>query len=169
MAWLDFNYSKKGWELINFGEYGKVHLIDETGMPYYPEDSYIFKDPEGQPVSTTLYKYRMHSWPNIRDEHHANPLIATKGSYSGDIRKFWTENMDTSMAMPPISFTKEEASREAELGNQLSTLRGEYFAKIIMGEMPVDAYDKFLKEAQSMGLDEFLSIHQAALDRYNKR
>jgi ABC-type glycerol-3-phosphate transport system substrate-binding protein len=169
MAWLDFNYSKKGWELINFGEYGTVHLIDEAGMPYYPENSYIYKDPEGQPVSTTLFKYRMHNWPNIRDEHHANPLIATKGSYSGDIRKYWTENMDTSMAMPPISFTKEEASREAELGNQLSTLRGEYFAKIVMGELSVDAYDKFLKEAQNMGLDEFLNIHQAALDRYNKR
>lgn len=77
--------------------------------------------------------------------------------------------MDTSAAIPPISFTKEEASREAELGNQLSTLRGEYFAKIIKGELPVDAYDKFLEEAKKMGLDEFLSIHQAALDRYNGR
>lgn len=169
MAWLDFSYSKKGWELINFGEYGSVHLVDDKGMPYFPENSYIYNDPDGQPVATTLWKYRMHSWPNIRDEHHANPLIVAKGSYSGDIRKYWTENMDTSMAMPPITFTKEEASREAELGNQLSTLRGEYFAKIIMGELPVDAYDQFLKEAQSMGLDEFLSLHQAALDRYNQR
>lgn len=169
MAWLDFNFSKKGWELINFGEYGTVHLVDEQGMPYYPENSYIYNDPDGQPVDVTLWKYRWHSWPNIRDEHNANPLISAKGSYSGDIRKDWTENMDTSMAMPPITFTKEEASREAELGNQLSTLRGEYFAKIIMGELPVDAYDKFLKEAQSMGLDEFLSLHQAALDRYNQR
>lgn len=169
MAWLDFNYSKKGWELINFGEYGTVHLVDEQGMPYYPENSYMYNDPDGQPVDVTLWKYRWHSWPNIRDEHNANPLITAKGSYSGDIRKDWTENMDTSMAMPPITFTKEEASREAELGNQLSTLRGEYFAKIIMGELPVDAYDKFLKEAQSMGLDEFLSLHQAALDRYNQR
>ncbi|GAB6926575.1 extracellular solute-binding protein [Paenibacillus sp. JCM 10914] len=169
MAWLDFNYTKKGWELINFGEYGTVHLVDEQGMPYYPENSYIYNDPDGQPVDVTLWKYRMHNWPNIRDEHHANPLIAAKGSYSGDIRKTWTENMDTSMAMPPITFTKEEASREAELGNQLSTLRGEYFAKIMMGELPVDAYDKFLKEAQSMGLEEFLSLHQAALERYNQR
>ncbi|MBD2867255.1 type 2 periplasmic-binding domain-containing protein [Paenibacillus arenilitoris] len=169
MAWLDFNYSKKGWEIANYGEYGKVHLVDENGKPYFHENSYIYKDPEEQPVATTIVKYRMHSWPNIRDEHNSNPLIVAKGSYSGEIRKYWTENMDTSMAMPPITFTQEEASREAELGNQLSTLRGEYFAKIIMGELPVDAYDKFLSEAQKMGLDEFLSIHQAALERYNKR
>ncbi|QHW31888.1 extracellular solute-binding protein [Paenibacillus rhizovicinus] len=169
MAWLDFAYSKKGWEMLNYGEYGKVHLIDENGKPYYPADSYVYKDPDGQPVSTALDKYRMHSWPDIRDEHNSNPLIVAEGSYSGDIRKNWTENMDTSMAEPPITFTQDEASREGELGNQLSTLRGEYFAKIISGELPVDAYDKFLKEAKQMGLDEFLSLHQAALDRYNQR
>ncbi|WP_169086197.1 extracellular solute-binding protein [Paenibacillus sp. PL91] len=169
MAWLDFNYTKKGWELLNYGEYGSVHLIDDKGMPYYPANSNMYNDPEGRPVSVALNNYRRHSWPNIRDEHNSNPLIVAEGSYSGDIRKLWTESMDTSMAMPPISFTKEEASREAELGNQLSTLRGEYFAKIIMGEMPVDAYDKFLTEAKKIGLDEFLSIHQSALDRYNNR
>jgi putative aldouronate transport system substrate-binding protein len=169
MAWLDFNYTKKGWELLNYGEYGSVHLIDDKGMPYYPANSKMYNDPEGRPVSVALNNYRRHSWPNIRDEHNSNPLIVAEGSYSGDIRKLWTESMDTSMAMPPISFTKEEASREAELGNQLSTLRGEYFAKIIMGEMPVNAYDKFLTEAKKIGLDEFLSIHQSALDRYNNR
>ncbi|SMF66758.1 extracellular solute-binding protein [Paenibacillus barengoltzii] len=169
MAWLDFAYTKKGWEIYNYGEYGTVHLIDENGKPYYPENSYMYNDPDGQPVAVALDKYRRHIWPDIRDEHNSNPLIVAKGSYSGEIRKYWTENMDTSAAMPPISFTKEEASREAELGNQLSTLRGEYFAKIIKGELPVDAYDKFLEEAKKMGLDEFLSIHQAALDRYNSR
>ncbi|GGH10756.1 extracellular solute-binding protein [Paenibacillus segetis] len=169
MAWLDFAYTKKGWEIYNYGEFGTVHLIDENGKPYYPSDSYMYKDPEGQPVAVTIDKYRRHVWANIRDEHNSNPLIVSEGSYSGDIREYWTENMDTSVAIPPITFTKEEASREAELGNQLSTLRGEYFAKIIKGELSVDAYDKFLKEAKSMGMDEFLSIHQAALDRYNSR
>lgn len=169
MAWLDFAYSKKGWEVYNYGQFGTVHLIDENGKPYYPKDSYMYNDPDGQPVAVTIDKYRRHVWANIRDEHNSNPLIVAEGSYSGDIRKNWTDNMDTSVAMPPITFTKEEASREAELGNQLSTLRGEYFAKIIKGELSVDAYDKFLKEAKSMGMDEFLNIHQAALDRYNNR
>ncbi|GIO43303.1 MULTISPECIES: extracellular solute-binding protein [Paenibacillus] len=169
MAWLDFAFSKKGWEVYNYGEYGTVHLIDGNGKPYFPEDGYMYNDPDGQPISVALNKYRRHSWPNIRDEHNSNPNIVARGSYSGDIRQFWTEKMDSSPAIPPITFTQEEASREAELGNQLSTLRGEYFAKIIKGELPVESYDKFLTEAKKMGLDEFLSLHQAALDRYNNR
>lgn len=146
-----------------------MHLIDENGKPYFHKESYIYNDPDGQPISVALNKYRRHSWANIRDEHNSNPNIVAEGSYSGNIREYWTENMDTSVAVPPITFTQEEASREAELGNQLSTLRGEYFAKIIKGELAVDAYDKFLSEAKKMGLDEFLSIHQVALDRYNSR
>lgn len=169
LRFLDFGYTKKGWELLNYGLYGNYHLVDENGKPYFQDNSYLYQDPQGAPIATTLQRYRNHSWPDIRDEHNSNPNIVAPGSYSGDIRKYWTENMDASAAEPPISYTQEEASREAELGNQLSTLRNEYFAKIIMGQLPVDAYDKFLKEAQGMGLDEFLSIHQAAVDRYNKR
>jgi hypothetical protein len=77
--------------------------------------------------------------------------------------------MDDSMTMPPVTYTPEEASREGELGTILSTMRNEYFSKIIMGELPVDDYDKFMKEAKAQGLDEFMEIHQKALERYEKR
>jgi ABC-type glycerol-3-phosphate transport system substrate-binding protein len=169
MAFLDFAYTKKGWELYNFGEYGTVHLVDKDGRPYFHADGLMYNDPEGQPLSNLIWKYRIHSFANIRDEHFSNPLITAEGSYSGDIREYWTENMDAGVAMPPITFTSDEASREAELGTQLSTLRGEYFAKIIKGELPVDAYDEFLKKANQMGLQEFVGLWQAALDRYNAR
>ncbi len=168
-AFLDFGFSKKGWEVYNYGSYGDVHLIDDEGKPYYPEDSLMYNDPDGQPVSNLIWKYRIHSFANIRDEHNSNPLIVAKGSYSGDIRKDWTENMDDSMTMPPVTYTPEEASREGELGTILSTMRNEYFSKIIMGELPVDDYDKFMKEAKAQGLDEFMEIHQKALERYEKR
>ena len=169
MAFLDFAFTKKGWELYNFGEYGSVHLVNEEGRPYFHADGLMYNDPEGQPLSNLIWKYRIHSFANIRDEHFSNPLITAEGSYSGDIRAYWTENMDASYAMPPITFTSEESSREAELGTQLSTLRGEYFTKIIKGELPLDAYDEFLSKANQMGLDEFIGLYQAALDRYNAR
>jgi hypothetical protein len=168
MAWLDFGYSKKGWEVFNYGEYGTVHLIDENGFPYFPESSIIYTD---KSFSTTdrLYTDRVHVGANIRDEHYSNPLIVQKGSYSGEIRKFWTENMDVSVARPMTAFTPEEQSEEASLGNQLSTLRGEYFSKIIMGRLPLEAYDEFLAKANQMGLPRFLQIWKAAYERYNAR
>ncbi len=169
MAFLDFAFTKKGWELYNYGSYGDIHLIDENGAPYYNPQGLMYNDPDGQPLSNLIWKYRIHSFANIRDEHNSNPLITAEESYSGDIREYWTETMDSSITMPPVTFSPKESAREGELGTILSTLRNEYFSKIIMGQLPVDAYDEFLDKAKSQGLDEFISIWQAALDRYNSR
>lgn len=169
MAFLDFAYTKKGWEVYNFGTYGDIHLIDENGMPYYNPDGLMYNDPDKQPLSNLIWKYRVHDFADIRDEHYSNPLMASEGSYSGDIRQYWTENMDSSVTMPPVTLTPEESSREGELGTVLSTMRNEYFSKIIMGQLPVDAYDEFLEKARQQGMDEFINIWQAALDRYNAR
>lgn len=48
-------------------------------------------------------------------------------------------------------------------------MRGEYFSKIIMGQLELDAYDEFLTAAKEQGMDEFVALWQAALDRYNAR
>jgi len=168
-AFLDFAFTKKGWEIYNYGSYGDVHLIDENGLPYYMPDGLMYNDPDGQPISNLIWKYRIHDFANIRDEHNSNPLITAEGSYSGDIRKYWTETMDSSVTMPPVTLTPDESAREGELGTVLSTMRNEYFSKIIMGQLPVDAYDEFLQKAQAQGLDEFVGLWQAALDRYNAR
>ena len=168
-AFLDFAFTKKGWELYNYGEYGNVHKIDEKGLPYFTKDGLMYNDPDNQPLSNLIWKYRIHSFANIRDEHNSNPLITAEGSYSGAIRDYWTSNMDDSVTMPPVTLTSEESAREAELGTILSTMRNEYFSKIIMGQLPVDAYDEFLEKAKAQGLDEFVGLWQAGLDRYNAR
>lgn len=169
MAFLDFAYTKKGWEIYNYGSYGDVHLIDENGLPYFYNEGLMYNDPDNQPVSNLIWKYRIHDFSNIRDEHNSNPLITAEGSYSGDIRDYWTKNMDSSVTMPPVTFTPEEASREGELGTILSTMRNEYFSKIIMGQLELDAYDEFLEAAKNQGMDEFVALWQTALDRYNAR
>ncbi len=169
LAFLDFAYTKKGWEIYNYGSYGDVHLVDENGLPYFTKDGLMYNDPDGQPLSNLIWKYRIHDFADIRDEHNSNPLITAEGSYSGDIRAYWTENMDSSITMPPVTFTAEESSREGELGTILSTMRNEYFTKIIMGQLDIDAYDEFLDNAKKQGLDEFVGLWQAALDRYNAR
>ncbi len=168
-AFLDFAFTKKGWEIYNYGSYGDVHLVNDKGLPYFPEDGLMYNDPDGQPLSNLIWKYRVHSFANIRDEHNSNPLITAKGSYSGKIREYWTSNTDDSVTMPPVSFTADESAREGELGTILSTLRNEYFAKIVMGQLPVSAYDEFLQKAKAQGLDEFVQLWQTALDRYNAR
>ena len=56
MAFLDFAFTKKGWELYNYGSYGDIHLIDENGAPYYNPQGLMYNDPDGQPLSTLIWK-----------------------------------------------------------------------------------------------------------------
>ena len=166
---LDFGYTAKGWELFNFGLPERTHRIDESGMPYYHEESAMWTDPDKVPLSHRIWKYKIHQGPFIREEHNSNPMLVSPGSYSGQIRQMWTEGTDASPAVPPTSFTSEESAREADLSTQLSTLRSEIFLQIIMGQKPIEEYDKFVETAKSMGVQEWLGIWQAALDRYNAR
>ncbi|MDI6618521.1 MAG: extracellular solute-binding protein [Clostridiales bacterium] len=166
---LDFGYTKKGWEIYNWGLENRTHKIDDKGMPYYQDDSIMYHDPDNIPLSNLVWKYKLHQGPFIRDEHHANPLLVAKGSYSGKIREQWQNTTDFSHAVPPLSLTTEESAREAQIGTQLSTLRGETFTKIITGSQPLSGWDDFVSKAKKMGSDEFISIWQKALDRYNKR
>jgi hypothetical protein len=38
-----------------------------------------------------------------------------------------------------------------------------------MNQQPVSTYDNFGAQAKKLGVEEFLKIWQAGLDRYNKR
>jgi putative aldouronate transport system substrate-binding protein len=166
---MDFGYTKKGWELFNFGLEGRTHEMNDKGMPYYPDNSIMYNDPDKIPLSNLVFKYKLHQGPFIREEHNSNPMIVAKGSYSGKIRQQWQEGTSYDFSLPSMTLTPEEATREAELGTQLATLRSETFSKIVMGQKPITTYDEFLKKAKQLGLDEFLSIWQKAYDRYNAR
>lgn len=166
---LDFGYTKKGWELANFGLQDRTHKINPEGMPYYHDESLMYNDPEGVPLSNLVWKYKLHQGPFIREEHKSNPLLVAKGSYSGKVRETWQNETSFEHAMPPFTFTPEEATKEAEVGTQLATLRTETFSKIIMGQLPITAYDDFLKKADQLGYKEWLKLYQDAMDRYNKR
>lgn len=165
---LDFGYTKRGWELANWG-LDSTHKINDKGMPYFPDDSIMYNDPANIPLSNRVWKYKLHNGPFIRDELNSNPLLVAKGSYSGDIRKQWQSELSFEHRLPPFTFTPEESAKEAQIGTQLATLRTETFTKIIMGQLPVSAWDDFVKKAQQMGVEEWLKIYQTAMDRYNKR
>lgn len=168
---LDFGYSKVGWRLYNWGLPETTHKINDEGMPYYHEESAMWAKDDPIPLANRVWEHKIHNGPFIRDEHNSNPLIVMPGSYSGEIRQRWQENHDFSRAMPPVysSLTEAEASEEAKLAADISTLRNETFAKIINGELPLSAFDTFVEQAKQMGVDRLVELWQIALDRFNAR
>lgn len=166
---LDYGYSWDGYELFNFGLPGKTHELDESGKPYYPENSAMWNKDDDVPLSNRIWKYKVHNGPFIREEHNSNPLIVSPGSYSGAIREQWSEATDASYNFPNTTLLPSEVTREAEMGTLFSSRRDEIFTKIVYGELPIDAFDDYVKEVMDNGYEEWIGYWQGALDRYNAR
>ena len=165
---LDFGYTRKGWQLYNYGIPERAHKLDDKKIPYLWDGSIIYNDPDKIPAVNALWKYKMHWGPFIRDEHNANPIIV-QSKVSGEMRKFWTDTIDGAYALPPVTFSPQESQKEASIATQIATLRTEVFTKIIMGKEPVEKWDEFVAQCKKVGLDEMLSLWNTAAERYNNR
>lgn len=53
--------------------------------------------------------------------------------------------------------------------NDINTFKDEMYLKFIMGQEPLDNFDKYVKTIEGMGLQEAIQIQQNALERYNQR
>ncbi len=167
LAFLDFGFSKKGWELCGLGSYGNVHLVDEDGRPYYPEDSLIFTDEEiiQNGGSYSQSKYRLHHYVCAYSDEDSGP---TTDKTALECKQMWTGE-SKSIGLPKISLTVEESNSIADITTNLSTAKDEYLTMIITGQLPLSEVDAFWEEAKGMGLDTYLSVEQAAYDRYLTR
>ena len=74
--------------------------------------------------------------------------------------------MDGSYRLPNLQFTEEENSRLTEILTDFDTYANEMVYNFIMGQEPLDNFDQYIEGCKSMGIEEAISIYQAAYDRY---
>ncbi|MGI5855219.1 MAG: hypothetical protein ACOX64_02045 [Candidatus Merdivicinus sp.] len=78
-------------------------------------------------------------------------------------------NGTRSASMPLTTATSEESARVSALSSEIGTYVSESYAKFVMGELPLSDFDKYVATVESMGLEEYTTLTQAALDRYYNR
>jgi putative aldouronate transport system substrate-binding protein len=72
-------------------------------------------------------------------------------------------------ALPPVTISLEDSGEYAKIMSDVNTLVDETSLKIILGSLPVSAFDSYLNQLKSVDMDRAVKITQAAYDRYNKR
>ena len=172
LAFLDFGFTKKGWEVYGWGAYGEnYHLIDENGIPYYPDDSYYYNSPDNLPTSTNIWKYRFHFWPAACSELIGNPLCTMGEGNGARIRQELLKNHDGRHYYPTlsVSLTPEESTRAGEINTELRTLTDEYYTGMMNGTRPISDFAEYQKLVEEVGVEELIKIYKDALDRYNAR
>ena len=134
------------------------------GQPTFTDK--ILKNPDGLSAGDAMTKYcfrsaGMYIW--IRETQTVGP----KGKDA--INTIWPSNADGDYMMPNITMTSEEANRYSTLNGDISTFVEENTTKFILGTRDLSEWDDYVEAVKGMGVEEMISLQQAALDRFLAR
>lgn len=159
--WLDFQYTKDGFEANSFGaadcftyENGEYKFTDkimksELGLsPQVEQFSHRRKDHPG-----------LVSW-EVYDQVNPAERLAAREVYDAD---------GTDLVLPKIELTYEEGTEYNNLYTDILTYVQEKTAAFIMGIEPIENFPQFVEKLENMNIEKCIELQQAALDRYNSR
>jgi putative aldouronate transport system substrate-binding protein len=162
VKWLDYAFGEEGMMLFNFGIEGESYKI-ENGVPTFTDT--IMKN-EKYTSQQMLSQYTLPNGPYPVHEQKTTNTFPQQN----DAVRLWSKTDAAKHILPAfITPTVEESNKVAQIMTQISTYKEEMFIKFVMGNEPIDNFDAYAKQIESMGIQEVIDIYQAAMDRYNKR
>ncbi|QUI24048.1 extracellular solute-binding protein [Vallitalea pronyensis] len=175
VQWMDYAYSDEGFLLYNYGIEGDTYeIVNEEptfGKTFLPPSlqhitptftDKMLNNPNGDFWS--IYdQYKIHVSGNLR-----NPLSYELDESVLDAMEIWMEAGDD-WVMPPVIMTDDETREFTSIMSEVETYAKEMSFKIIMGLEPVDKFDEYMRTLEALGINQAISIQQAALERYLNR
>ena len=168
MRMLDYGYTDEGSLYWNFGKQGLSWDYGADGKPAFLP--LLTEDPSG--LSASVDKYAGSVW-------NGNCVQATIMIYmkntpeaiaANDLWYWPNEEITASNKIPSgMSLTSEESIRSGELSSAISTYVSESTVQFFTGQASFDTWDAYVARVNALGIEELLSIQQAAYDRYMAR
>ena len=161
IKWIDYVWaSDEGSMLTQFGIEGQSFEFDGDGNPVYTEWAWNYEE------GMTAAIRSLGGFPALLDHQRRDAnlqAMEVSPNRKEDALKLIDYFVPVFPDMLPIA---EESDKLAYLMADMDTYISEMTQKFVMGTEPLDNYDKFLQNLESMGLEEVLSIKQAQYDRY---
>lgn len=166
IRWIDYLYSKEGYELSNIGKEGDVwSWVDKSAGTRKLNESPI--------AGKTIEDYRGTTTPAFGINVPAfNQKI--EGFPVSEFQKFIDKETDdkikpyAKIPYPLVYLTSEEQDEVSRIKSDLETYVQQMEAKFITGTEPLSNWDKYVKTMKDMGSDKLVKIYQKAYDRWNK-
>lgn len=168
VKWLDYHYGEKGHMYMNFGVEGVSYEMI-NGYPTYTD--LIFNNPDGLTSDLALAKYALtaNTAEALVQDFRMFEQWSLGAQHQRDGNALWAAG-DTSLLLPPLTPSPEEASELAKLNNEINTYVREMFVKFVMGQVSIEnEFDQYVENVKNMNVDRAIEIMQGTLDRYNAR
>lgn len=173
----DCKYPEAAFRLADYLYNDKVAMESFFG----PLDVTIEKGADGaytpipQPEGMTEQEFRLQYAP-VFNGIYAIPQSTFEKEYTNLAVSVYEKNVvlnkelyapyQTANYYPKLYFTPEEVEKISAIKTGLQDYVAEMTADWMLNGGIEDDWDSYLKELKNMGLDEYLSIHQTAYDRY---
>lgn len=172
IKFIDWMYSKEGSDITNYGVEGKSFEYNEQGEPEFIKD-YVMQFKDAQPsdyyavyADLGITKLDWSLWAcNTKTWFEIQKLT---GNWDDLAEKYWDIiNNDNAYVQPHINppLTKEETEAVNDILVDLNTMLEQEFNKYIMGEAPIEDWDKVIAHQESMGVRELEKIYNEADQR----
>lgn len=166
--YLDYLYGEEGHMFANFGTEGVSYEMKD-GKAIYTD--LIMNNPEGLAVNQAMGKYfrSSYSGPFLQDIGYIEQYYQMDCQKNAQAQ--WKKGVETASAynLPNIIPTEEESTKVSKILSNVDTYKYSMLLKFIMGTESLDNYDAFIEQLKEFGIEEAISVQQAALKRYEKR
>jgi len=165
MRWVDYFYGDEGSKFFYMGIEGETYEETEDGEYKYVDR--ITNSPDGLTMNEELVKdlaWVGSSSPSIiKQEYFQGTENSPQALEAGEILEpYFIED-----SWPPeFTYTNEENKKLTGLATDIEKYVDEEKDKFITGQISFDEWDQYVERLEKMGLEEYLSIKQAAYDRY---
>lgn len=168
MRWADYFYSEEGMKLLSMGV--EKQSFQQTPNGEYELMDFITSPPAGVTQDQALAKYAIYI--NIGAPAGILKQKFWKGAESAPdalqaIDKLKSKSLLADKAWPTFTYSEEEGKRLAGLSADIEKYVTEMQAKFITGDVSFADWDKYVKTLESMGLEEYMRIKNAAYRRYS--
>jgi putative aldouronate transport system substrate-binding protein len=167
IRWVDGFYAEDVYLNANYGLESRKGLVWQEAPDGHRIGDYGFRyaNPDKMSSATVLVKYWVKN-PPLRVE--AAQIEQADANKQAAYRTWATFDADWAIS-GRTTMTAEESTRYSSIYTDIETYVQECNVKFITGSMALGTYDSYRDTLRRMGIDEAVSLRQAALDRYLKR
>lgn len=160
---MDWFFTEPGINLCNYGIEGTSYDMDMDGHAVWSknvtEADVLFR--------LALVDYTFNGMPSLWDEQRYWSEIYDEDAYEA-VNLWQNVSNDKAWTMPSaLYYTTEEATAYAMKMSDVETRANEFILSAVIGEVDVDtAWDSYVEEIWSLGLQDCIDAKQGAYDRY---
>ena len=163
LQWADYFYSTEGSDLGWLGVDGESYRRNDDGTYTWLTDGAWGADMAEIRDIATLFGDK--PWPGLSskffDEGQTNPEEKYLYGQREIVKEHFTERF------PKLSYTEDELKRKATYEADITPYISQYEAQVISGEVDLDStWDEYVATLNNMGLQDLISINQAAVSRF---